>query len=480
MTFEVESDLLWQFMPDAERLLRGEPLVIQHHPPLYSIALALLNAVVGDWFTAGRIISVVCTVLAFLFTFWFFQRLLGRAAAWWAAAGTVLSAPLLAHGAMASADMLFLALYCAALYFALAAAQTDRWTRWLAAGLFTGCAVLVRTNGIALLPLLALPMLTPGCARVRALGTQTIGIAAPVLVWIALALATHSPLAPSGNYASLAWHYYAPQLTFHDGYAQMSQQFHGTLDVLLRDPVHIAKTYVREAYYAATTSLSGDFLISTPMSLFIAPGIVLLLLRASRLAWTFVILTVVPHFLLLVLAGFTTRLGIFLVPWLAVAAGECVRWLVRSAADSRLRPAVKALFAATLLLAVVSTVRMSADMLHEQDRELSAVVAAVPRSVQLGPEDVLAARKEHLPYYLHVRYAFVPISIETPEDLLAFLRAQRGSHELYLYTGSAERRQLPRLPAFLAAGLAEGWLVPVIERAPDRDWALYRLAAARD
>ena len=49
LSFGSETDYLGLFMPEAKRLLAGQPLQIAFHPPLYPCLIALAWSVLGDW-----------------------------------------------------------------------------------------------------------------------------------------------------------------------------------------------------------------------------------------------------------------------------------------------------------------------------------------------------------------------------------------------------------------------------------------------
>jgi hypothetical protein len=59
-----ENDFVKFFVPEALRLLEGEPLQSRWHPPLYAIVLAGAYRLCGEWLTAGLLLSLGSSALA--------------------------------------------------------------------------------------------------------------------------------------------------------------------------------------------------------------------------------------------------------------------------------------------------------------------------------------------------------------------------------------------------------------------------------
>src|SRR5690606_25575943 len=109
MTFGTETDFLGGFLPEAERILAGERLVISFHPPLYSAILAAANGIISDWFTSARMVSWLSVVAVLLSQAYVLLKLFGRYAAFGGLVGLGTSSLFLAYGAMATSDLIFFA-----------------------------------------------------------------------------------------------------------------------------------------------------------------------------------------------------------------------------------------------------------------------------------------------------------------------------------------------------------------------------------
>ena len=71
--YDVETDFIGLYVPEAQRFLDGEPLLSVFHPPLYPLALAGLRQLVDDWLLAGVTLSVVSGVAVLIMSWLLFM-----------------------------------------------------------------------------------------------------------------------------------------------------------------------------------------------------------------------------------------------------------------------------------------------------------------------------------------------------------------------------------------------------------------------
>ena len=125
-------------------------------PPAYPYWLAAIYEVFGTSYTAARVAGALLGTAVVLLVWLLGNRVVGPAAAWWAAVVAAL-APSLAflHAGLVS-ETLYLPLLLGAVLLAVRHAETPGWPWAAAAGLVLGASVMTRTNGlVVLLPLLA-------------------------------------------------------------------------------------------------------------------------------------------------------------------------------------------------------------------------------------------------------------------------------------------------------------------------------------
>lgn len=202
--FGTETDYLGAFLPEAQRVIAGEPLLLEFHPPLYSMCLALVQTLTQDWLRTGLLVSLVASAVALITNFLFFYRLLGVYAGWGAILGLITSDEFLKYSAYATSDVFFLALYSSAFLLSLLAAKKKLAYLWILCGLAVGCILLTRTNGITCLLIAALPWWSGSSFRQKRNDFLCflLGLLIPLLSWVSYASFSGSQLTPAGTYAN--------------------------------------------------------------------------------------------------------------------------------------------------------------------------------------------------------------------------------------------------------------------------------------
>jgi len=476
LTFGTESDFVGTFVPAAERVGTGGPLLLTFHPPLYPVVLALVRALVGDWMVAGLVISVLAFAAGLGAAYALF-RLIGLSSAAWGALLALATSPLYVYyGAQATSDVFFSSLYALALLLVVRAWHTGTKGAWFVAGVAIALATLTRTNGLSLLLLAAAPLVQLSAGRDRFGRTAAVacGAALTLATWGAVALATASPLWPTRTGFNLALTYLAP------GTDRMSLEAAATLPdslpgvgrLLLSQPGMVAHTYARDAAAAIRRVLRGDQLTLLPVGVLLLPGLVLVFRMMDRRLATVLAVATLAQAAVLNLKAYEPRYFIFALPLIGAAAAAVV-WAVwerlQATGPRVVAVALPAGVAGVVLLGAMADVRAQ---LHSQDAELGEVVP-VARQL-LDPGGVLCARNVLLAYYTGAVRARFPTA-GTPDELRAGL-ARMSGRPLYLFFGSEESRRRPELRSLLRPDSAPPWLRPLAHSRQPGAWVLYQYA----
>jgi len=477
-TFSTETDYIARNLAEAQRFLRGEPLLLQFHPPLYSIVLALMDGIFRDWFTTGLFVSWLSSTIVLVTSFGFFYRLGDRYAAWGSLVGLMSSQLFLTYSSYATQDMFFLAIYSSCFLLALLAAQKQSRVLWGATGLMVGCALLTRANALSLLVLLTFPWFQTrkGHERAKDFGAIVAASVVPLAMWGGVAAMTGAPLSPRFGHLNLAMRYFPGEgdpFTV-EARKELMARFGSYRDVLLHDPAHMAATYLKDCvHYIKTNFLSQELLIF-PISLFSLPGLFLLFLHPKNRFPGLFLLATVLQVALLGFKEYESRFYLFLVPVLAAAAGTCFHHVWREIPNGWKRWA----FVVVFLPLVVSGVKETRDSLagtyedlHAQDVELGEAIAVLRAKVESNC--ILVSRKEHLPFYLQVRHAKFP-DVKDLKEFRVWLDELPQKAPIYIYYGSDERRSRRRLNILEFAEKVPEWLKPVAGGGSKRAWILYR------
>jgi 4-amino-4-deoxy-L-arabinose transferase-like glycosyltransferase len=170
----------------VHRLPGGVLEVSTYRPPGWPGTLAGLWEVTGPSVFAARLLLVGVGIAGCLAVWHIGARLFDRRTALAAGLIAAVTPPLVLTGASLESETLFTTLVLAAVVAALHARSTPHHRRWLvAAGLLTGLAALTRTNGLALVPLIAwlacggAPAWRPRVLRALAVGLVAVATVTP-------------------------------------------------------------------------------------------------------------------------------------------------------------------------------------------------------------------------------------------------------------------------------------------------------------
>lgn len=472
-----ESDFLGRFVPEAQRLLSGGPLLVDIHLPGYAVVLAGVDRLVGDWLVSGLLLSWLPSIVVLLCCWRLFERIGGG----WAGLGAVgllaTSTVFLGFSAQASSDMLFLAAFFGCLLVVVRAMESPRRADWVFGGLLAGLTFMLRTNGIVLLALALAPWLVPAGHRARLKYSVMFAAGAmlPIVAWAWLAQQTGSPMFPTETHSNLALTYYGDRGTApHDQRMRLGEAFDSTLDVLLHDPLYVARVYlvdllklpVRIVLHAGWLPLA---LLSALCLLYLAPWL------RSR-AGIVVLVMALLSTLLMNMKQFESRYYLYLTPLLGAALGVALqRLLMRTAVERRANWLL-----AGLVLAVVAGMvpaARAARMMTEppaESREIAAVLAAVESQVPAGRP--IVARKNLVTFYSGRPLIWFPEAV-TLDGLCEALRRDGHDGSAYLLIGAAERRIRPEVAAQVLSGALPGWTRLAASGGPaGAGWALVEMS----
>jgi 4-amino-4-deoxy-L-arabinose transferase-like glycosyltransferase len=138
-----------------------------HKPPLYPLVLAGVSALGGRSFVAHQVATAVLGAATVVVAALLVHRIAGRRAALVAAGLAAVYPVFLARDASINSETLYALLLAVALLLATAVLERPSATRAFALGAAIALVALTRTEGILLLPLLAVPVVVVGASRGR-------------------------------------------------------------------------------------------------------------------------------------------------------------------------------------------------------------------------------------------------------------------------------------------------------------------------
>lgn len=497
--YNTETDFVGSFAEEAGRLLRGEPLKIEFHPPWYPVVLAGVYSVVREWFATGIAVSVLAGVVTILTSFALWRRALGTLAGLGAAVALMVS-PTFAHfSAQTTSDVFSLAMYCSAMLATWVAARRRTVASGLLAGALIGLAVLTRTNNVVLFALLSFYLLPasafapadgageavpPRERRPRALSGFTaalLGLAAPLLAWAAFATVTGAPITPTKTYENLALTYFptGEDRISGDARVEAAARFSSSLDVLLEDPVHVLRTYLREIATAGYHLLLRDSLLPFPLFAVAAVAMVVIWIRSRerRLVIALLLGNLALMYLITTLKAYEDRYFLFLLPLVGASIGAALAPLLQRSG----RPAARWLgWAAVIAMVGLAGAKTAVETprLYLDDWATDALAAAefLNTSDLPAPQRVYA-RKPHLAFYTGALGGRTMPPSEDLESLLVDIRAfelEEGPAVTYVFYGEPEKRTRPQFAALSnTSGPSPDGLTRVANGPQADGWVLY-------
>ena len=474
-TYGTETDYLCSLTEEATRLLNGEPLQLYNHPPFYSATIAFVQYVVQDWFATGLIVSWVSAIIVLITSYIFFFQLWGSFAAWGSLAALIAPGIFISYSAQASTDIFFLALYCLGFFFALQAMRTKKNLYWMLTGLTAGLTTLTRSNGFTVIFLLIFPWFQYFSLRHRLINFIwiSIGLIAPVFCWILFASMTNSRLYPSGNYLNLAMTYFTEDRIAGEAMAKVKEMgFQNAFQVIAHDPVHIAKTYVRDFLNMIWLNFRGNRLVMFPINLLALPGILLLCYKSNR---TFIFLCLLSTLLQIGIINFKAyepRFFLFLVPIFGAGAGLCFQKILEEVNFRNIRPIIFLFLIPFIVIGFYRSYPKVYNRLHSQDELFRELLPEVEKlSTQEG--NIVSRKICHLSYYTNFRPLPMPM-VSTEEDLGEFFQVTYNGSPIYLLFGSAEKKSRPALKYLIYPEKSPEWLKPVVRSKKTGAWVLYQ------
>ncbi|MGB7755479.1 MAG: glycosyltransferase family 39 protein [Salinisphaera sp.] len=491
--FGTESDFLDSFLNEATAFLHGKPLEAQYHPPFYAMCVALLHTLVGDWFTAGRVLSVFSAAVALVSSFFFFRSSVSETAAWGAVIGLAISPIFIEYAALATSDVFFLALYSTVLLLAHRSEQQASPAWWFITGFALALALLTRTNALTLVLILAAPWLAGGQARhTRARGFCFLasGTVVPIAAWVAYALISHSnPLPVAGTATNLALHYFPPQkgAEWADGIAYAQSRFPNLWAVISHDPIFLIKSYLKDLYHVFENAFSSYGLFAFPGTCFTLPGLIFFFIVKQPKWLYYAVLLALAQLLLVNLMGYQARFYLFLPPVIGALAAEFIRQVYwRYPAPAGLVNLGQALIIMLLGIALYQSGTMALAAVNGGERELSESIPAAEAAI--NHDSVVVARKPVISYYTSAKRLFMPPG-KSLNDLMAYLADLSATHKahgsaIYVYYGTQEHYFRPEYQTLLDVSriLATTRSLKLVARSPGTGrarWVLYQYLADR-
>ncbi|MFC1572739.1 ArnT family glycosyltransferase [Candidatus Eisenbacteria bacterium] len=473
----VESDFYAELAPAAQKLADGD-FSVQNFPykgPAFAVLLALVRPLVGDWYRAGVLISLVSAGLSILLIYAILRSAFRPALAIGSTVLVSLLNPFLLGAYKAASDLLFLCAVLCSLWLLMR--WPSRRGRLLLAGLAAAVAFLTRYNGVVFLVAgtLALLVINPQHLsrrqRLRGWIWYLVGFGILSIPWLAWSFADTGRLLWSQNLHNVNLAFYGPSVKA----AADVREFPSLVALIAHDPLYFTGRYL--ANLAEHVRLDARLLLEPILAVLAAFGLMrLLLVRPTRrqgILYAATLLYILAMGVVFYLPRFFLILGLGYVPLaLSVLMGSdadsataeltslgrslrhscdrlCAWWLLWRRRHRTIWHMLLVLVIAALAVGKLHTFK-TVEAVQRGTRPLFLIPAAqFLRTMDTGGQRaLLMARRPHLAFLAdcdHLRY---PDEVPSLVDLLRYADS-RGAD--YLTYGLHEFSDYPQLGYISAA-----------------------------
>lgn len=481
--YGTETDFVGSMIAEGQRLLSGEPLASEFHPPGYIMVATLAYLVSGEWFVAGKALSALSAALALLACHGLFRLIGGPVVALGAVIGLSSSATFLEFAMQATSDVYFLAIFYVTLMLAALAFVRRAPRLWLLVGALVVIVTMTRTNGITLLLLLGLPLIPGGGpGRLRALAFTAAGAGLAALAFLAFAQLSGSNLMPKGTFHNIAMTYFTDERISWEGMTEARSRFQSLRDVLTYDPAAMARGYASDLLDVTLRQIPQ--LGGPVLAMFFLPGLLIAIGDRQRPLLIFFLVLMIAQLLLVNLKAYEPRYHLYVTPWLGAGTVLLLSWLAARQDWPRwLRVPVVGLCCAAILVGLLYA-WTDARRFAAQGGNPELARALPEIQPILTSDDVIMGRKSgHLAYYTDARPNWIP-EVATEDDLRAALDAAAAKAgpggRVFLFFGEIERRARRNVGPMLFDPPGLPWLERVAGTPdPASGWALFRYLPER-
>jgi 4-amino-4-deoxy-L-arabinose transferase-like glycosyltransferase len=461
--YGIETDFFWSYVPAARQVLQGTIEIENFHGPAYPVVLGLISYLIGDFFKAGVVLSILGASVTVFCTHALLKKLTTPESA---LLGTLLIAvnPIFVqYSYSAGTDMMFFALLAGSallLFRHSPAAHSDI----VFSAVLAGIAYLTRYNGIFVVAAVpaVLFLVNPDRASVKHRATIS-GIFLAVFLltiapWGIYCLVERGSFFYNKNYLNIAYEMHAKgSMTWDQYWFKAAETYTSLTGVLLSDPGRFLATIGNNIVDHAISDMG--ILLGWQVGVFTLAGIgVAVRERISRETTGFLVYSLL-FFSVLLLVFYSERFSLFLLTGYTLLAIIALSWskfqAIRFGTNLTLGGALA-------IVIVVWTFSRSYEFnrvnIDSGPKETLTIAEWFKRTTGGDPEAIVLTRKPHAAYYLNMKMGGFPY-VDTYEELI---QEAKKANARYLYFGIMEAAMRPQFQSLLDPRRAPADLKPLV------------------
>ncbi len=457
--YNVETDFFQSYVPMGKDILRGIWTIEEFRGPGYPMILALFGKFIGNFFTAGIVVSAVTASLTLFFTFEVLKKLFRVDLAFIVVLLTGFNLTFVQYAYTAGTDMTFNCFTAAAVYFLMKSERVSI-VNLIIAALASALAYLTRYNGIFVL--VAVPVVIIGFniydlpmkRRMFMSGLFLIGFFLFISPWGVYCLNEKGSFFYNKNYLNIAYEMFAKGKVGWDQYWNVeSTKYHSLGQVIFADPALFVSTIIGNLF----EHLKNDLLklMGWETGVFIVVGAIGLWKNRPnrRQAAYFAFGALMFSVLLLVFYG--ERFSMFLIPVYGSFAMAVLMW-------DRWRsvPFYNGFMIAAVLIVwtLTTSYNFNKENIDSGPKEIKVIADWFNANVNDQDETkIIVCRKPHIAFYTNKTMKYFPYvtSFEALEQEVKKLNAT------YFFYGIFEANMRPEFQQLLDPRNAPTWLEPI-------------------
>lgn len=457
--YNVETDFFQSYVPMAKDILRGIWTIEEYRGPGYPMVLAAAGGLIGNYFTAGIIVSTITASLTLFFIFGTLRRLFRADVAFVVVLLTAVNWTFVQYSYTAGTDMTFNCFLSMAVYF-LFRSPSVSFVDLAVAAVASAAAYLTRYNGVVVIvavPLLIVLLNIYGLELRRrwyAAGAFLAVFFLAITPWGIHCLQEKGTFFYNKNYLNIAYEMYAKGKIGWDQYWNVeSSKYHSLGQVILSDPGLFVRTVLGNIFEHGKNDLLQ--LVGWPVGVLAVFGLFGLWedrMNLRRMAY-FLFGALMFGVLLLVFYG--ERFSMFLIPMyttIAVAGMPWEKWKN----IPFVRPMI--LLPVVLVLTAVKSYDFNSGNIDSGPKEIKVIADWFNANVKdADPDKIIVCRKPHIAFYMNKTMKYFPYVTGWE----ALEKETKALHASYMFYGIFEANMRPEFQRLLDPRNAPPWLEPV-------------------
>ncbi len=449
-TFGVETDFYGAYVENAKKIMSGERYYEEDHGPGYFFVLISFYYVFGDFFLAGKFISIISSVLFAFFSFLTLKVLFNTRLAFFTF--LLLLILIFPFSILASTDMLFAFLFSFSSYFIFRKGNFSISNLFLA-GLVTGYSVMTRLNAIVLpvaiiFSLIILnPPKWPFLKILKAIAIFGIATVITLSPWLILNTIYYGKPFVSDAHKTIAASFVSRETPNNDADFAWTEK----------------KESASEKYGSIFSLIFGNFtafmifffkniipylqmllfsLIKFPGYLLVAPGILLVISNINKIHLTYFSIALLG-FLIYCIVNFDLRFYLYIANFFLFFIVYFLFYENFGKSDQAFKARYKIISKTILIILILFMIKDSFIQIKETITSEPRYLLKIAETIKQGAHNstIILARKPHLGYLSGMKTELIP-DVDTADELLRYAEERKAK---YIYYGTVEEQTRPRL-----------------------------------